>query len=301
MTAMFSTVMVPLDGSEEAAVALGPAGAVAHYLDLSLHVVARSEGPDDSALMTTLTTQMSVLGDIDRRLDLAALEGSVADEIVAALEESAGQNGVAAGPPEGSESQPESSAGPLLVMSTHGRGRSAGILGSVATEVLSRAAQPVLLFGPGYQRGRFRLHGPMLVAAAEDDLGESAVEAAAGLVRTFDYVPCVVNVVDPQTSRRLEKSQGGAFDTGDVLISASARRLAKTLAEASGARDLDYRVLVDRKPARAVAEHAEAVSAALVVVGTHARSGWDLLTRGSVTADIVAGAPCGVLAVAPGT
>jgi len=279
MAAMFSTVIVPLDGSEAAAAALGPAGAVAHYLDLSLHIVARSQGPDDSALMTLLTTQLSVLGDTERHLDLAPLDGSVGDALVAAM---------------------DAAESPLLVMSTHGRGRSAGIVGSVATEVLGRTASPVLLFGPGYARGRFRLHGPLLAAAAEDDLGESAIAVAGSLVRTFDYVPCVVNVVDPHTSRRMEKAQGGDWGSDTAPTSALARRLAQALGEASGVSEVDYRVLADRKPARAVAERAESTNAALIVVGTHARSGWDLLTRGSVTADIVATAPCPVLAVAAG-
>ena len=280
MAAMFSTVIVPLDGSEEAAVALGPAGAVAHYLDVALQVVARSQGPEDGALMTAITQQLSALGDVDRDVDLAPLDGSVGDAIVAAL---------------------DAAEAPLLVMSTHGRGRSAGIVGSVATEVLSQTTHPALLFGPSYQRGRFRLHGPMLVAAGEDEIGSSAIAVAGGLVRAFDYEPCVVNVVDPHTARQLEKAQGGAFDTDATPESGPARRLASALSEATGGGAPDFRVLVDRKPARAVTDWAESTSAALIVVGTHARSGWDLLTHGSVTADIVAAAPCAVLAVAPGS
>jgi nucleotide-binding universal stress UspA family protein len=48
-----------------------------------------------------------------------------------------------------------------------------------------------------------------------------------------------------------------------------------------------------------IVRYAESVGAELVVVGTHGRSGFKLLTLGSTAAAVVTSAPCSVLVVRP--
>ncbi len=64
--------------------------------------------------------------------------------------------------------------------------------------------------------------------------------------------------------------------------------------------DFDVTVLAGKAAARIV-EHAGAVGADLIVMGTHGRSGFDRLVHGSVTERVLAHAPCPVLTVPPHT
>jgi nucleotide-binding universal stress UspA family protein len=55
----------------------------------------------------------------------------------------------------------------------------------------------------------------------------------------------------------------------------------------------------DGLPPSAVKEAAEAVSADLVVMGTHGRTGLSQLLYGSTAEGVVRGAPCPVLTISP--
>jgi nucleotide-binding universal stress UspA family protein len=65
-------------------------------------------------------------------------------------------------------------------------------------------------------------------------------------------------------------------------------------------RDADIKVdtvTCEGDPARIILRHATSVSADLIAMGTHGRSGMDRLFLGSTAARVVTSAPCAVLTV----
>jgi nucleotide-binding universal stress UspA family protein len=77
-----------------------------------------------------------------------------------------------------------------------------------------------------------------------------------------------------------------------------ARTQVAALFAAPGTRDVDVRV-VSGRPARQIVEHAKALPADLIVLGTHGTSGFEHLMLGSVTEKVLRQATCPVLTVPP--
>jgi len=277
---MFDEVIVPLDGSEESARALRPASAIAHYLDIKMSVVAFHPSINDGHLLSeAVCEQVDTIGVVDRDIRVTPIGQSIPEALISVLAQ-----------------YPH----PLVVMATRGHGRTAALVGSVANQVLAQTGAPVLLIGPACDISRFRLHGPMIVAADSSDHSQDVIELAATMTTAFDFIPSVVNVLDPSTSQKLNKARsgGGGHDVPDDSM--LAHRYAIDLGEASGRRDIDYRVLHDRDPASAIVKQAIDTDATLITMATRARSGIKRLALGSVAASVIGHAPCPVLAVAPG-
>lgn len=276
---MFDHIIVPLDGSEESARALRPASAIARYLDVEMEAVAYHDpGFDGVDLEQLVARQVAACGDVRRSHSIAPMMRPVA-ELVAE---------VAAG-----------HADPLMVMSTRGHGRTAAVIGSVATEILQVTHQPVLLIGPKCDVGTIRLHGDMVVPVDAGEGTDVALDLAAAMAATFDYRPVVVNVVDNQAVRELAKARSApGGDVGDE--SAMAHRVAARLGEAADVRGVEYEVLHGKTAGGAIVHHLDHTDTTLVVMATHARTGFGLLRTGSETATVVGRATCPVLAVSAG-
>ncbi len=166
-------------------------------------------------------------------------------------------------------------AGTLVVMTTHGRGRSAAFVGSVAEEVLHQVGYPVLLVGPRADLSKMTLDGPIVACVDGSEMSERLLPAVAELAIDFKVDPWVAVVADAKDDR--------AFD---VLASNYANRVASHL---SGDRNLtvQFEVLHDAHPARAAAKFAADIDATMLAAVTHGRSGIKRLLEGSVTMDLV--------------
>ncbi len=277
---MFNEVIVPLDGSDESARALRPASAIARYLDLTMRVVAYHPPKKGGEELTKVVcAQVDTIGVVKRMICVEPTDSPVEDALVDLVGEHPGA---------------------LVVMSSHGYGRSAALVGSVATELLARTGAPVLLIGPECDVARFRLHGPMLVAADGTNYSHEVLDLAASTVDAFDFEPSVVNVLDSKTTQMMRRARAEEDGYEVPPDSATASRLAKDLGTATGIANVDYRVLHDRDPARALVKRSIDTDTTLIVMATRARSGVRRLTLGSVTAAVVSNAPCPVMAVAPG-
>lgn len=271
---MFDSLIVPIDGSAESARSLGPAGALAHYLDVPLQVVAYHAPADDGFELTELVRhQLSAVGDVDRKLDVAPMTRPVAELVAERLSQS---------------------ASPLVVMTTRGHGRSAAVLGSVANDILATGKAPLLLVGPNCEPGRFRLHGPMLVPVNGDAPNPATIDIVGQVVEVFDYVPVVIQVIDPEVSAEVSSMRRGPAGSDLPPETAMVHNVAKRLGH-----DVDYAVLHSDTPGDAIAERATEVGASLVAMATHARTGLERLRLGSVTSQVVTHAPCPVLAIPP--
>ncbi len=276
---MFDEVIVPIDGSAESSLALRPGSAVASYLGVAMRIVAYHSPHDDGVELTRIVQRQAAgTGDVPRKIEVAPMSRPVAELLDDLLEESPGA---------------------LVVMSTRGHGRTVALIGSVATDVLRTTQRPVMLIGPSCKISRFRLHGAMLVPVDTTETSPSALAVANEMVRDFDFDPVLVEVMDPATAYDMDRARAGPYGAKLTPETSALTTLARTLRWSTDPENVDIEVLRDRHPGKAIAEYAEERHAALITMATHARAGLSRLALGSVTAEVVAHAPCPVLAVAP--
>ena len=270
---MFQQIVVPLDGSEESAEALGPAACMARRVGAPMHVVAlHPPEQDPTELERAVLAQTNDAGDVVRMVDVRPVGESVATD-VRRLADRWGPS--------------------LIVMASRGRGRSAAVLGSVANEILNRPGQPVMLVGPACIRGRFRTHGPAIVSVTGED--DDVLNLTASLLAETDFDPVIANVVDPRQARELDLIRSGPGGSDLPTESVVAQQAADQLSAATDRNAVDFDVFHDRNVADPLVSEAVARRASLVVMATHARSGLQRMSSGSITADVVREAPCPVL------
>ena len=163
---MLHDVLVPLDGSADSARALGPAAALARYLDSEVVAVAYHDDENRIELTSTIDEQLRGLGETKCRLVLEPLGSSIGEQIGEMINLAPGR---------------------LVCMSSRGRGRSAAIMGSVASDVLRVATGPIVLIGPSYEASSFRCHGPLVVAVTDDRQSRAILPTAEAFANGFDY------------------------------------------------------------------------------------------------------------------
>jgi nucleotide-binding universal stress UspA family protein len=181
----------------------------------------------------------------------------------------------------------ERSEGGLVVMSSHGHGRSAGILGNVATDVLRAAFGPIVVVGPNAKIDRPDFRGSILFAVDGSALSETALGVAGAWSIGLNAVPWVTTVIAT-----------GATGRHDTVESGYTHQIANQL-ERLTHRRVEFEVLHGGDPSLALADFAQEIDASLIVASTHGRTGVARLAFGSVTADIVRRAPCPVVLLRP--
>lgn len=174
----------------------------------------------------------------------------------------------------------------LVVMSTHGRGRSEALVGSVANSLLRHTTRPVLLVGPACEIARFDPVGPVTVPLDGTRTSEAILPIAAGWATRFDADIELVSVLEPSVA-----AHGDGYESAGL---ARARRELRRPGDRVG-----FDVLHDTRPSRAIVDRAEESKAALVAMATHGAEGLSRITAGSVTSAVTRHAPCPVLVVRP--
>ena len=172
-----------------------------------------------------------------------------------------------------------------VVLASHGRGRSAALLGSVTEELLERIFGPVLVVGPHVTNSAF--DGPIIVTVDGSDASESVLPLAAAWGIELANDPWIVEVADPD-----------AGVSADVSESAYPARLARRLAKDSG-HPVQFEMLHGEHVHDEVADFASSLDASLIVASTRGRTGMSRFVIGSTAAAIVRHAPCPVLLVRP--
>ena len=172
-----------------------------------------------------------------------------------------------------------------VVLASHGRGRSAALLGSVTEELLERIFGPVLVVGPHVTTSGF--DGPIIATVDGSHESESVLPLAAAWGIELGSEPWIVEVADPQSGV-----------SPDVSESAYPARLARGLAKDSG-HSVQYEVLHGEHVHDEVADFASSIKASLIVASTRGRTGMSRFVIGSTAAAIVRHAPCPVLLVRP--
>lgn len=264
---MVQHLIVPVDGSDASWRAVDVAVGLARRSDSSIDVVEvvfdERDVTDAEARLTERLDQHDTSGvQVSTHVRVAA--ESVAEAIGNEVEQ-----------------HPEVT----VVLASHGRGRSAALLGSVAEELLERIFGPVLVVGPHTTTDTFE--GPIIVTVDGSDASESVLPLAAAWGIELGVEPWIVEVTDPDTSV-----------SGDVSESAYPARLARRLAKNSG-HSVQFEVLHGEHIHDEVADFASSLGAALIVASTRGRTGMSRFVIGSTAAAIVRHAPCPVLLVRP--
>jgi nucleotide-binding universal stress UspA family protein len=259
----YAAVLVPLDGSDMAEMALGPARQLAGRFGAELHVVAADVQRDEAwwydRYVDELQQRVGVL--TPHLTDETGVDGAIT-AMARRLE-------------------------PCLVcMATHGRSRAAGIVGSTFAKVTARQAGPLIAVGPRVMRRDEGLmpSNRLVVCLDGSPTAERALPLAAAWARRLGWAVSIVVAVDPVL---LPQDRG--FDPHPYLGDVAARP------EFTGL-DVDTHVLWGiAYPHIIIGQHLDRHPADLVVATTRARTGFALAALGSEAARIIHRSPVPVL------
>ncbi|MEY2476867.1 MAG: hypothetical protein QOG87_2182 [Actinomycetota bacterium] len=255
-------VVIPLDGSELSLGAVPVGCALAGRMDAQIHLVSTVETVDE------------VPG---READLTAIP--IPDREVH-------RHVVVDRDPAGEIHETVRRLAPAVVcMATHGRGRSAALVGSVATDVVGRGRDPVVMVGPFVDPE----HKGQGVVACVDETLDAAVTLAsiasgwAALVQEPLRVITVAEPVPPpvRAGAAIQRRFGVDGDLEAYLLA---------VIEQLGAEDIEveaHPVYDPIGPAAGVNEHLEEHPAFLGVVMSRGVTGLARLVFGSVAGAIV--------------
>jgi nucleotide-binding universal stress UspA family protein len=279
-TRSVDAIVVPLDGSAFAERALPVAAQLAGRLRVDIHLLSVVRHRDEVEQREALLDAVELPGHRLHRLVL------IDDDPAAAIHEALHRI------PDG-----------VCCMASHGRGRSAALLGSVATELLARQRDPLVLVGPmigdlttwidpdGFRVGIVTcvddspdLAGLMPTALAWCDL----LDQSALLVTVAEPVP------PPLDDRPERRRFGPPGDVADFLEFLAAPLRAQ-------GHEVGTHVVWDPvSPASGLRDFLREHPTPLVIAGSHGRTGLARVVLGSVAAAIVHQSPAPVLIV-PGS
>jgi nucleotide-binding universal stress UspA family protein len=276
---VIETILVPLDGSEAAARALPVAAGLADRLGAEIHLVAVADHGRSVAELRAALDRAPMRADRVRREVLT--EAEPAPALAAHL---------------------RTLAHPAVCMASHGRGRSAAILGSVAAELVAAVRVPVVVAGPALDDvapWAPEPHSRSGVVACVNEIMESAAPLVAValawgelLSEPVEIVTVAEPVPSPIESRQARRRFGPDGDPEAFLESLVTPIRA-------GGPAIGTRVLWDPiSPADGLRDHLRGHAPSLVVVGTRGRHGVARMLAGSVAAGIVRISPAPVLVVA---
>jgi nucleotide-binding universal stress UspA family protein len=302
---MYQRVLLPLDGSELAEVALSYAKGIAGRLGLEvllLHVAGKGEAE-------SLPLHRAYIDQASERLrrEMAEVQGKTGSEPVVVKGE------VAVGyPAEEILRYAGEKEVDLILMATHGRsGVRRWVLGSVADKVLRSAALPVLLIRAGMPKDAAyeRWSSPkMLVPLDGSELAELVlphVEALAlpqgGAAAEVVLVGiCEPLVLPPVTTPETSVNWGTAADEYLAKSKKSAERYLFKVQR--GLTDAGLKVsleVLEGDPATEIIDYAGRKQVNLIVMATHGRSGIGRWAYGSVAQKVLHGGSTPILLVRP--
>ena len=266
------TVLVPLDGSEFSSKALPFAVLLAARLGATVHLLSAVADEDGVAAREAELAAVQVRGCPVRRTVVVDLDPA------GAIHQALKQLGSA-----------------VACMATHGRGRSATVVGSVATEVVARGHDPLILVGPLV--GDAPLGAD--VVACVDETPASAALVPIGLawarrLRQPLTVLTVAEPVPPPLDDRPERRHFGPDGDVEAFLEAM---VAPVRSEAGDVPLRTVPVYDPISPADGVRMYLRDNPAFQLVVSSHARTGLSRIVFGSVAAAIVHHSTAPVLVV----
>jgi nucleotide-binding universal stress UspA family protein len=270
-------ILVPLDGSPFAERALPSAARLSERLDAEIHLLSAVARETDVSVREADLRSVEVRGGrVHRRV-------VVNHDPAAAVLEWVGELTRA-----------------VVCLSSHGRGRSAGVVGSVAGDIVARSSDPVVVVGPSMDD-----IAPWVpkevprsgVVVAVDETPESALllpvalRWAALLREPLTVVIVAEPVPEPFGNGPARRRIGPEDDVAAFLNSLVAP------IRASGANVATRAIWDPISATDGMRTYLREHPATLVVVGSRGRHGFDRLVFGSVAAGVIHGSPSPVLVV----
>lgn len=291
---MFSTILVPLDGSALAERVLPFAVRLARAAKAKLALVRAgvpskgyfpSPGDTGSALARQAESELLAVAETLRK-DGVAVETLIYyddEDVARAVVQAAGEAGA-----------------DLIVMSTHGRsGVGRWVYGSVADAVMRYATVPVLLVPAACDR-EWPVHRGLRVLVPLDgsDVSGEAIPPAVELARVLEAEILLLQVVEPPSYAYASEYPYLTFDVDAEL--AEARKYLEMVAAELRAGGLVVSVHVaSGSPASMIASVARDRGADIIAMATHGRGGLARLVMGSVATGTVQRSSVPVLVVRP--
>lgn len=266
-------LLVPLDGSARSEAALGPAVVLSGVLDVPLELVGVAEGPAEGSVLGARLAELA--GPIG-----AGYQTRLAPQVVPALAAAVAE-------------EPHT----LLCVASRGRGRLAGgVLGSVATSLLTATATPALTVGRSLDPKRKVTDGPVVACVNGSPVSERVLAVAASWAGTLGVPLWIATVCEPVPSgldARPVRRMFGPSDPQAYLEQLAAdwrSRLADVVPVA---------VFDPISPAAGLRRFLGSETAGLLAVSTHGRTGVARSVVGSVTETLIRTSPVPVLVVPP--
>jgi nucleotide-binding universal stress UspA family protein len=263
---MTKTIIVPLDGSQFAERALGPARTLARQTDASV---------------VLLMSRLGGVPEPDAYLQSAAEGAGIESPRIVVIPDLLAATAI----PMVADTEPE----PLVCMSTHGRsGPGLALFGSIAEAVLRRISVPIVFVGPSAISTGDQDFEQVVACLDGSELAEAVVPVAVDLSRDLDANLWLVRV--------------SSFDwrvdvpptlEADALEAAPLQRTAHALSDDD--LKVSWETLHGTDPAAAIVEFAGTFPSALIAMTTHGRTGFGRVVAGSVTMSVVHAARCPVL------
>lgn len=259
-----SRVLVPLDGSELAERALPVAAWAARALGAEVALLSAAADAEEAERLEAYLNGLAS----------PALPPPAARAVVVERDATAAIRDAAVDPST------------LVCLASHGWGRSAGPLGSVATVVAAQLGRPTLVVGPRAQPGA--AGAPVLAcvdgSSASEVVFGPACEWAVALRAPLHVLTVYEPVPGPDRHGRFHRRHGPEVDA-DGYVAALAEGLR---AAGEAAPDVDGVAVADPlSPSDGVASHLAAHPAQLLVLSTHARTGLARFVLGSEAGRII--------------
>ena len=273
---VYSKIMIPLDGSELAELALPYAHILAQAFAAEVDLVGVAEGGFSDRLLKTYLDRLAQDWQGEGlKVRGVVLQGHPAEAIITYAEDNAME---------------------LVAMCTHGRsGVSRWVVGSVADKVLLGCRAPLLLVTPRVKPAEELFH-TLLVPLDGSELAEKALPWAEELVKKLRTQLCLLRVYSP-----LPGVVMGELSNLDEIMKAQQRTASSYLGEFS--RKLKKKGMeaqtevVEGNAPEEILEYIRRHHIDLVVMSTHGRSGLGRWVLGSVTDRVVRAGEVPVLVV----
>jgi nucleotide-binding universal stress UspA family protein len=279
---MFTTIVVPLDGSAQANAALPLARTFARATGAAVTLVrVKSETESRSDVAAELSRIAEELAGAGLKVRSVVRAGEPADEILEELKE------------QGAD---------LVIMRTHGRsGVGRAVLGSVTERVLKASGVPVVLLRPG---GRRVSHLRTLIVPVDGSPGGAvALGTAIGISKSTGAALHLVEVVVPIPNYVYSSFAMNGAVYVDPAWDAEAQAAARTYVDSLTSRlrsagvDASGDVVIAASAADAIIKAADERGADLIVMSSQALTGIARAFLGSVADAVVRASHCPVMVI----
>jgi nucleotide-binding universal stress UspA family protein len=258
---MATNVVVPLDGSDYAERAIGPATVLAKRMGGRVGAVHVARDERKSA--------DEYLERIGRSHGIEWLDARVGDDVAAAIREVARDRDA------------------LVCMATHGHGRATAVIGSTTEAVLAAADEPVVAVGRGVDTLQVRRLERIVVAL--DGTEESETASAPAIRWAVDLgLPVVLTTVvgEPMSAHNPDAAPAFGLAKPHEYIEAAVQRHRLEGATITG------EVIVDPlSPPSGMRQFLRDLPHSMVVIATSGRKGAQRILRGSVAGAILDSSP----------